>query len=83
MTPLFTTYQLGKIILVSSRLLLFKLFFRRHTHGKFTARTWAQDAKLQARGEKNGPEERCETKGQENVTLNKVYEHNGAPEPRI
>jgi len=34
------------------------------------------------RGEKNGPKERGETKGQENVTLNKAYEHHGEPERR-
>jgi len=32
------------------------------------------------RGKKNRAEEGCETKGQENVTLNKAYEHHGEPE---
>jgi hypothetical protein len=34
------------------------------------------------RGKKNRAEEGCETKGQENVTLNKAYEHHGEPERR-
>jgi hypothetical protein len=32
------------------------------------------------RSEENRPKERRQTKGQENVTLNKAYQHNGKPE---
>jgi hypothetical protein len=30
-------------------------------------------------GEKNGPEEGCETKGQENITFNEAHDHHGEP----
>jgi hypothetical protein len=48
----------------------------RLTHNNFTATTSAQHANYKP-GEKNCSKEGCETEGQENVGLNKAYDHHG------